>query len=164
MSVVGYSPWGRNESDMTEQLNLPTYLPTYILWKITIEYLLSPHKIRNLCMSRAFKVCSISNFQMHSNSISCALMPTPYLLTMASFYFLTTITPLTHVLTLSLATTNLFPVSTGLRIVCLFCFCFRFHYKWDRMVFVFVKLISRTWSPQGPSVLSQMARFPSSLW
>ena len=30
-SMVGYSPWGRKESDMTEQLYLLTYLLTYLM-------------------------------------------------------------------------------------------------------------------------------------
>ena len=31
-SIVGYSPWGRKESDMTEQLSAESLLKIYIIW------------------------------------------------------------------------------------------------------------------------------------
>ena len=34
-SLVGYSPWGREESDMTEQLHFHFHFITYLLWSMT---------------------------------------------------------------------------------------------------------------------------------
>ena len=70
----------------------------------------------------------------------------PYLLTMARFYLLTTITHFTHLLPLPLETTNLFSLPMSLGIVC-FAFALDSTCKWDHMVFVFVKLISLSMKP-----------------
>jgi len=45
---VGYSPWGRKESDMTEQLTLSLSVITEIrsaMWDVSIGYPFSWHRI-----------------------------------------------------------------------------------------------------------------------
>ena len=46
--LVGYSPWGRKESDMTEQLTLSLSVITEIrsaMWDVSIGYPFSWHRI-----------------------------------------------------------------------------------------------------------------------
>ena len=84
-SLVGYSPWGCKESDMTERLNVHahTHLVTlyswYFLqvvkWKLTFPTFSSPQGLQNSKSSSSFQAplssCLEPRESMHASSLLC---------------------------------------------------------------------------------------------
>ena len=75
-SLVGYSPWGQKESDRTERLThaLDTFiwLPAYHQFA-SYNY----HQVTQLSFLLVvitFKICSLSNFQVHSTMLTIITM------------------------------------------------------------------------------------------
>ena len=64
-SLVGYSPWGRKDSDTTERLYFISYMYIYMI----LSMLLSLAVLGLLCCTRAFSSCGTQAF--HCGDFSC---------------------------------------------------------------------------------------------
>ena len=64
-SLVGYSPWGRKDSDTTERLHVISYMYIYMI----LSLLLSLAVLGLLCCTRAFSSCGTQ--ASHCGDFSC---------------------------------------------------------------------------------------------